>query len=171
MALTKEKKKSVIDRIEKSIDNQKIMIFIGIAKIKAKDLLGLKNSLKEKGNVLTVVKKTLFNIASKNKGILIDAKKLEGEMAVVFGNEDEISAAKSVAQFFKGDENLKILGGVFENKEIEAEKVIALSQIPSRPELLAKAVGSIKAPVSNFVSVLSGNMRNLVYVLGQIKKS
>jgi len=35
--------------------------------------------------------------------------------------------------------------------------------------LLAKAVGSIKSPISGFVNVLSGNLRNLVGVLNSIK--
>lgn len=170
MALTKDKKKKVVEKIEDSIDSQKIMLFVGISKIKTKDLFGLKGKLKEKGNILTVVKKTLLGIASKNKGIPIDTKKLEGETAVIFGKEDEISAAKIIRKFSRENENLKILGGIFENEMIGKEKVIVLSQIPSKLELLAKLVGSIKAPISGFVNVLGGNLRSLVYVLSQIKK-
>lgn len=171
MALTKDKKKKVIEKIEKNIDEQKIMLFVGIAKMKAKDLLSLKKSLKEKGNTLSVVKKTLFSIASKNKGLSIDSKKLEGEMAVIFGNQDEVSAAKAIDKFSKDNENLTILGGLFEKELIGKEKVVALAQIPSRIELLAKAVGSIKSPVSGFVNVLNGNLRGLVLVLNAISKN
>ena len=171
MALTKDKKKKVIEKIEKSIDDQKIMLFVGIAKLKTKDLFGLKKDLREKGNTLSVVKKTLFKIASKNKGLSIDPKGLNGEMAVVFGNQDEISAAKAIDKFSKENENLTILGGVFEKELIGRDKVIALAQIPSRIELLAKAVGSIKAPISGFVNVLSGNLRGLVLVLNAINKN
>lgn len=171
MALTKDKKKKVIEKIEQSIDKQKIMLFVGIGKIKTKDLFGLKNALKEKGNTLSVVKKTLFKIASKNKGISIDPKNLEGEMAVVFGNEDEISAAKAIDKFSKENENLAILGGIFGSELIDKEKVIALAKIPSRIELLAKAVGSMQAPISGFVNVLNGNLRGLVLVLSAINKN
>ena len=171
MALTKDKKKKIIEKIEKSIDKQKIMLFVGIAGLKTKDLFDLKKRLKEKSNVLSVVKKTLFRIASKNKGISIDPKKLEGEMAIVFGNEDEVSSANIINKFAKENENLKVLGGLFEKELIDKEKVVALGQIPSKTELLANVVGSINAPVSNFVNFLSCNIKNLIYVLNAINKS
>lgn len=169
MALTKDKKKQIIEKLEKSISGQKIMLFVGIAKLKTKDLFNLKKNLKDKGNVLTVAKKTLFKIAAKNKGIDIDARKLDGEVAIIFGSEDEVSAANIVDKFSKKNENLKILGGFFESELIMSDKVVALAGIPPKQELLAKLVGSINAPVSNFVGVLSGNLRSLVLVLGRIR--
>lgn len=169
MALTKEKKKQIIEKLEKSISGQKIMLFVGIAKLKTKDLLDLKKNLKSKGNILTVAKKTLFKIAAKNKGIDIDSKKLDGEVAIIFGSEDEVSAANIVDKFSKKNENLKILGGFFENGLIATDKISVLASIPSRSELLAKLVGSINAPASNFVNVLQGNIRGLVLILSKIK--
>lgn len=170
MALTKDKKKQIIEKLEKSISGQKIMLFVGIAKLKTKDMLDLKKNLKEKGNVLAVAKKTLFKIAAKNKGIDIDARKLDGEVAIVFGAEDEVSAANIVSKFSKKNDNLKILGGFFEKEAIGSDKVVALASIPPKQELLAKLVGSINAPASNFVNVLAGNIRGLVVALSQIKK-
>jgi large subunit ribosomal protein L10 len=46
-----------------------------------------------------------------------------------------------------------------------------LANLPSKQELLAKVVGSIKAPVSGFVGVLSGNLRKFVYALNAIKEA
>jgi len=171
MALTKDKKKQIIEKLEKSISGQKIMLFVGIAKLKTKDLFTLKKDLKAKGNTLSVAKKTLFKLAAKNKGIDIDAKKLDGEVAIIFGGEDEVSAANIVSKFSKKNENLKILGGFFEKELIMSDKVVALANIPSRNELLAKFVGSINAPVSGFVSVLNGNLRGLVLALNAIKNN
>ena len=169
MALSKDKKEKVIEKLEKKIESQKIMLFVGISKIKTKDLFDLKKVLKDGGNSLTVAKKTLFKIASKNKGFDIDAKKIDGEIAVVFGEKDEVSGANIVNKFRKTNDNLKILGGFFENQLIDTEKVIVLASIPGRQELLAKAVGSMQAPVSGFVRVLQGNIEGLVRVLSKIK--
>ena len=67
------------------------------------------------------------------------------------------------------NENLKILGGFLENQLRNMEEIIILAKIPSKQELLAKFIGSIKAPMSGFVNVLQGNIKGLVYVLSQIK--
>lgn len=171
MALTKDKKNQIIKKLEESISGQKIMVFVSIAKLKAKDLFGLKKDLKEKGNILSVAKKTLFRIAAKNKGFEIDTKKLDGEMAIVFGSNDEVSAANIIDKFSKKNENLKILGGFFEKGLIGKDKIVALASIPSRQELLSKLVGSINSPASNFVRVLSGNVRGLVLALSAIAKN
>ena len=58
-----------------------------------------------------------------------------------------------------------------EGQLVGADAIKQLATLPSREELLAKVVGSINAPVSGFVNVLSGNLRNLVYVLNSIKEA
>jgi len=67
------------------------------------------------------------------------------------------------------DPNLKILGGFLENKFVEAEKIIELAKLPTREELLARLVGSISAPISNFINVLEANIKGLIYVLTKAK--
>ena len=89
---------------------------------------------------------------------------------MVLGFGDEVSPAKIPYQFSLGNENLKILGGFFEDKFRSAEEIIALAKIPSKQELFAKVVGSISSPISGFVNVLQGNIRNLVYALSKINQ-
>ncbi len=111
-----------------------------------------------------------MNIAFKEKKIEFDAEDLEGQLALIFGFGDEIMPAKTAYQFAEANDKLKILGGFFESKFRDAEEIITLAKIPSKQELLAKVVSSIFAPVSNFVNILQGNIRNFVYLLSIIKK-
>lgn len=169
MSLTKEQKKQIIEGLKEKIDKQKSMVFVNIAKLKAKDLLEFRNELKEQDCLLFVAKKTLLKIASEDKKLSFNPRELEGETAVVFGFKDEVAAAKISNKFSFKNEHLKILGGVFEKEFIDTEKVVALAKIPSRQELLAKFVGTIKAPISGFANVLQGNIKGLLYVLSNIK--
>jgi len=169
MPLTKEQKKVIVDKLKDNIDRQKSIVFVDIAGLKADDLYSLRNELKEAGCSIIVAKKTLINLAFSDKEIPFD-RGIKGEIALVFGFEDEVVPAKTAYEFGKNNENLKILGGVLENKLRESVDIITLAKIPSRNELLAKVVGSLKAPISGLVNVLSGNMRDLVYVLSNIKK-
>ncbi len=170
MPLTKIQKENIVQKIKEGLDKQKSMVFVSIEGLKASDLFELRTKLKEVGCLLMVAKKTLMGIAFKNANIDIDKDKLIGEVALVFGFEDEVLPAKTTYEFSKKNGSLKIVGGFLEDKFREVSEIITLAQIPSRKELLAKVVGSISAPVSGFANVLQGNLRNLVYVLSEIKK-
>jgi len=77
--------------------------------------------------------------------------------------------AKIISGFSKEHNKLKVLGGLMDDKALTVEEIKELAKIPSREELLAKLVWSIKSPVSGFVNVLSGNIRNLLLIFKQIK--
>ena len=117
-------------------------------------------------------KKTLLGIAfgEKYAAIWKQAKEsIPGQLAVVFGVQDEISPSKISVRFSAKSENVKVLGGIFENRFIGKAEIIELSKLPSKEELLAKLVGSIASPMSGFARVLSGNIRGLLQVLSAIK--
>ena len=168
MALSKVQKQKIIENLKEKIQKQKAIIFVDFKGLETKDLVILRKQLKETGGELKVVKKTLLGIAAKSLGVII--KKLKGQIALVLGYQDQTSIAKILYNFSKENENLKILAGFLENQIIEKEKIIELAKIPSREELLAKLVGSIKAPMSELVNVLEGNIRNLIWALSAIKK-
>jgi len=169
MALTREQKRKIIEDLKEKIAKQKAMIFVDFAGLKVKDLSSLRKRIKAAGNELKIAKKTLLGLIFKKAGIEIETKKLKGEIAVVFGYSDEISPAKIIWQFSQGNPNLKILGGFFEKKFREAQDIVSLAQLPSKEELLAKLVGSISAPISNFINVLQGNIKGLIAVLAKAK--
>ena len=110
---------------------------------------------------MKVAKKSLMEIALKNKNIGIDSKKLDGEVAMVFGYEDEIAPSKLVYQFSKANQKAKIIGGFLENKFYEMADVIRLAELPGKEQLLGMLFGTMSAPATNLVGVLSGNMRKL----------
>ena len=170
MALTKAQKQKIIEDLKEKIAKQKAMILVDFTGLKVKDLSNLRKKLKAADNELKIAKKTFLLLALKEKKLEMAAEELKGEIAIVFGYKDELSPAKIVYQFSQENPNLKILGGFLENKFREAEEIIALAQLPSREELLAKLVGSISAPISNFVNVLQGNIKGLIYALTAIKK-
>jgi len=170
MALTKAQKQKVLDNLKDKIAKQKAMIFISIAGLKVKDVSDLRKKMKEIGGNLQVAKKTLIEKALKEKKLDFDKNKYKEEIGLVFGFEDEIMPAKTVYQSGLINDKLKILGGFIEGAFKEKEDIIALAQLPTRPELLAKLVGTIFAPVSNFVYSLKYNLKGLVYILSSIKK-
>ena len=158
MALTKVQKTKQIDSIKEKVSKQKSMIFVDFAKVPSKDMFSLRKSLKEAGCNLKIAKKTLVRIAFGQSNISFWNKikaVVPGQLALVFGIEDEIAPARISNTFAKAHENFKILGGIFEKRFIDREKVLFLANLPTRNELLGRLVGSIYSPVSSFVRVLN----------------
>lgn len=170
MALTKEQKKKIITDLKDKFERQKITVFADFTGLRVKDLSNLRKGLKKEGSELKVAKKTLFGLVLRQAGMEVDFKKMKGEIAAIFGYRDELSAPKAIHQFTFTNGNLKILGGIFEKNFVAAEKIIELAQLPSKEQLLGRLLGSISAPISNFVYVLEANIKGLVYVLSAIKK-
>jgi large subunit ribosomal protein L10 len=169
MALTKQQKQKILDDLRDKIARQKAIILVGVTGLKVKDLADLRRRLKNIDANIQIAKKTLAGIALKEKKLDFDKNKLKEETGFVFGFKDKIETAKTVYQFTKENENLKILGGYFENQPKDIEEIITFAQLPSREELLAKLVGSLSSPVSNFVYALKYNIKGLVYLLTKVK--
>ncbi len=157
MALTKEKKEQSLNSLKEVISKQKSVIFADFSKVGSKELFDLRKKLKEAGCKLKIGKKTLVRIAFGQSNISFWDKirqAVPGQLALVFGIEDEIAPARISNQFAKTNENFRILGGIFENKFIDREKVLVLANIPSRNELLSRLVGSLSSPISSFARVI-----------------
>lgn len=170
MALTKEQKQKILDDLKEKIAKQKAMVLVGITGLKMEDISELRKKLKVADGSLKVAKKTLTERAFKENKLDFDKKDYKEELALAFSFKDEILPAKTIYEFIKTAPNLKILGGFFEGKFLEAEKVIELAKLPTREELLARLVGSVSAPISNFVYALNYNIKGLILVLNTIKK-
>ena len=172
MPKTKEQKKEIIKDLKEKFDLKKSVVFIDFTGLDSKFLFKLRKELKQSNCLLRVIKKTLlkkFFEQIKKTGFTEQVQKLEGELALVFSFSDEITPYKLCGKFSKENKKLKILGGIFENNFIEKETALELACLPSKEELLAKLVGSLKAPISNFLNVISYNLKGLIFVLAKLK--
>ncbi len=168
MAQSKEEKKKILEELKEKFSQQKIILILDFTGLKVKEFFGLRKDLKKIDSQLKVAKKTLIQLALKDKKLDMDIKKMNGEIALVFGFGDENQTLKTVWRFSQKNKKLKILGGILENEFVNKEKVIELAQLPSREELLAGLVRTISSPISSFVNVLEGNIKGLLYILSKI---
>ena len=140
--------------------------------MKVNEIQGLRDKIQKKEGDYKVIKNSLFQKAldkSELKGM--ELGEMKGPLALGIGFADEVAAAKEIYTFAKGKEIPKIMGGMLERKYLGEKETLALAKLPSKEELLAKVVGSINAPISGFVNVLAGNLKNLVSVLNNIKEA
>ena len=171
MPKTKEQKKQILGALTDKIGKSKSIVFTKFNKLGVEENEDLRKELRRENGEYYVAKKTLINLAFKESKIGdLDIKNFPGQVAVVFGFGDEVAPAKIIDKFkSEHEDKVDFLGGILENKFIDAGQVSELAKLPSREELFAKIVGSINAPISGFVNALAGNLRNLVYVLKAIE--
>jgi len=165
MPLTKAQKQKILDELKEKIAKQKVMIFADFTGLKVKDLSNLRKKIKAADGEIKVAKKTLLGLAAKSAGLEFEAKKIKGEIALVFGYKDEISLAKIIYQFASANPNLKILGGFLENQFREAQDFITLAQLPTKEELLARLARGVSAPISNFINVLQAPLEACIFII------
>ena len=166
MAKTRQQKEDAVKQLGAELD-KKGVVFFHYGGLKVSEMEELRGKLREENAIITVAKRTLLRNVLSEKG-LTGGDAITGPVAVASA-DDEVMPAKLVAEYKKEHEQIEFYGGLLEESFIDEAKVSHLASLPSKQELLAKAVGSMKAPINGFVNVLSGNLRGLVTVLGAIK--
>ena len=171
MAITRERKEQLVSQFAEKLARSKSAVFTDYRGLTVEEIMEVRDKLREQGIEFKVIKNTLFGLAVKEAKLDIDPEELAGHpVAVAFGFNDEVAPAKIVFNFARDHEALEIIGGILEGKNIDAAGIKSLAQLPSREELIAKMLGSINAPVSNFVGVLHANLRGIVNVLKAIEE-
>ena len=165
---TKAQKAETLKDLGEHVEKQHSILFVDYKGLKVKELLLLRKQLKDLGAKLQVAKKTLLKKALQEKGIDMDLKEMEGQVAAIFSFQDAFSPIKNVAAFAKTAEKLKILGGYIESQVRDANTMTMIASLPSKEELLGRLVGSIASPMSGFLNVMQGNIKGLIVVLNAI---
>ena len=171
MAKTRQAKEATIADLSERMGRAKSMVFANFQGLKMKELDELRDACRSKNIGYIVSKKTLIKKVLHDRGFEIDATAFAGGVSVLFGYDDEVAPAQTIAQFGKAHEAVRLFGGVLEGAFIDGSKVAELAKLPTKIQLLGQLVGTLNAPISGFVNVLAGNMRGLVTVLSAIQKA
>jgi large subunit ribosomal protein L10 len=169
MALTRTKKESLFNNIKDLAAKMKSLVLINYYGLKVKEINQLRQELRKNNCQYVVAKKTLLKKALKEQGIdETSVDKIEGGIGMVLGMEDEVAPARVVTAFKKDHDKMNIHGGIFNGAFITLEQVKQISNLPSKEQLLAQVVYTIKAPLQSIVGVMQGNLRKLVYAFSAI---
>lgn len=151
----REIKEAKVAEIKEKIEKSEGVIFAHYQGLNVQEDTELRRKLREAGVEYKVYKNTLTTLAVKELGIEEIIPYLEGPISIAFGYEDPIVPAKVLNNFAKEHKSLELKAGIISGEVYDQDKVNYLSTLPSRDELIAKLLGSFKAPVSNFVYLLN----------------
>ena len=130
----------------------------------------LRNELRSASVEYRVFKNTLLERASQGTDMECLSPYLTGPTAIAISYDDPVSAAKVLSKFAKDPQGKFVLKvGVLSGKLLDVKQIQALADLPSREVLIAKMLGSMQAPATNFVGVLAALPGSLVRALDAIR--
>lgn len=144
-----EEKKQIVEEVKGKLQNSASTIVVDYRGLTVAEVTELRKSLREAGVEFFVVKNTLARRATAEAELTELDEHLIGPTAVAFSAEDVVAAAKVLAKFAKGNENLKLKVGVIEGKVINVDEIKALADLPSREGLLSMLLSVLQAPMRN----------------------
>ena len=168
MSANFEAKKVVVEDIKEKIQNSKSVVFVKFSGLTVAEDTELRREFRKKDVEYKVYKNTLIRKAFESLGITDFNDDLNGPTAVAFG-ADETGAAKVIVDAAKKyQDKVTVKSAFVDGARVDENGVKTLAAMPSREELIAKMLGSMQAPIANFVGVLSAMPRGLVVALNAI---
>lgn len=149
-----ELKAPVVAEISEAIKDAQSVVLVDYRGLTVEQDTALRKQLREAGINYKVYKNTMMNFAFKGTDFEALAPFLEGPSAIAISSADATAPARELAKFAKTANKLEIKAGVVEGAVYDAQGMAAISQIPSRDELLSKLLGSIQSPITNFARVM-----------------
>lgn len=154
MAITKEKKTEIVGKVSDIAKSAKTIVFANFKGLTVTAQNEMRKALRAQGIGYTVAKKTLMRRGLEAVKFGGEAPALEGEVAIVYG-EDELAPARELATFVKKfPGQLSFAGGVFGGAYVDKAQIASIAAIPGMEALRAMFAQVINSPRSRFAVVL-----------------
>ena len=149
-----ELKQPIVQEISEMINGAQSVVVVDYRGLTVAEDTQLRKQLREAGVSYKVYKNTLVNRAVEGTEFESLRDSLEGPNAFAVSTEDATAPARVLAEFAKKAPSLEIKAGVVEGTFYDKDGIQVIASIPSRDELLAKFLGSIQSPITNFARVI-----------------
>ncbi|MFD3155606.1 50S ribosomal protein L10 [Haloimpatiens sp. FM7330] len=155
MSENRNLKEAKVQEIREKIEKAEAMVLAKYQGLTVEEDTELRKKMRDAGVEYKVYKNTLVTIAANELGKEDIVKYLQGPISIAFGYEDPTAPARILNDFAKDHKKLELKAGLIQGELYDEAKIKELASIPPREVLLAKLLGSFKAPLSNLVYLLN----------------
>jgi large subunit ribosomal protein L10 len=168
--LNRESKQQIIAELHDKLKAAKAVFLADFRGMDVGLATQLRNELRSAAVEYKVVKNTLLELASKDTDKESLNSHYTGPTAIALSYDDPVAAAKVLSRFAKEKQTVfKLKAGVLSGKPMSVADIQALSDLPSRDVLIAKLLGTLNAPITNFVGTLAAVPGSFVRALDAIR--
>jgi large subunit ribosomal protein L10 len=169
--MNKTEKTEVISSIKEMIENSSAVYLTDYSGINVEDISRLRGEFRKEKVKYKVIKNTLFKRALDELGKYDKlADHLVGMTGYVFATDNPVAPAKIIKKYHDDKQKLSLKACYIEDQFYEGSNLNMLAVLPSKNDLIAGILGSIKSPASGIVGALNAVTRNLANVVDQIAK-
>jgi len=169
--MTKQEKNDVIEVLKGKFAQYNNFYVTDTESLSVSQVTKLRSHCFNKQVEMKVAKNTLIRLALAEDGKYTVADKiLEGSTAVVFVYDDPIAPAKLIRKYFEKDKRPALKLAIIEGQSFDGSQLKAVSELPTREDMIAAIVGSLHAPISGIVGSINAVMRDVASLVEEVAK-